>query len=405
MTYVLHDARAARVSGALGRGGRRRADAAPLAPRGRRGGARRPPRGCSRSWTARRSTARASASSTLGSAACPWPCSPTTTGASSPGRQEVKDLGVPMGAPFFKHKRELAEAGVRVFSLQLHLVRRHEPTGDGVPGDVHAGRRGVLDRRGVPERADARGDARGGLRGDGAACAAEIRARVLRWTGIPVRVSLAETKTLAKAASEWAKARLEGGRRAVRVPVGSPGARGVARARCPSATCGASGGGGRQRCEALGGDDGGRVRGAADRRPAGRFNVVLLRTAMELRGRPVPALDGRAGAAADARASRASFGRAGDGHRGDPRRPSRRTRRGRRRSCGARGSWPGGRRVRVDEGVRRRAAPLGRARRGARSRRRAGRRPSSRAARRCLERCARGGATARGGRTATERLA
>ncbi|OZC02394.1 hypothetical protein [Rubricoccus marinus] len=30
--------------------------------------------------------------------------------------QEVKDLGVPMGAPFFKHKAELADAGVRVFS-------------------------------------------------------------------------------------------------------------------------------------------------------------------------------------------------------------------------------------------------------------------------------------------------
>lgn len=30
--------------------------------------------------------------------------------------QEVKDLGIPMGAPFFKHKRELAAQGVRVFS-------------------------------------------------------------------------------------------------------------------------------------------------------------------------------------------------------------------------------------------------------------------------------------------------
>lgn len=41
--------------------------------------------------------------------------------------------------------------------------------------------------------------------------ACEIRARVMRWTGVPVRVSWAETKTLAKAASEWAKVKLKAG--------------------------------------------------------------------------------------------------------------------------------------------------------------------------------------------------
>ena len=35
--------------------------------------------------------------------------------------QEVKDLGIPMGAPFFKHKRELAEMGVQVFSSNYAL--------------------------------------------------------------------------------------------------------------------------------------------------------------------------------------------------------------------------------------------------------------------------------------------
>ena len=35
--------------------------------------------------------------------------------------QEVKDLGVPMGAPFFKHREALAAAGVRVFSSNYTL--------------------------------------------------------------------------------------------------------------------------------------------------------------------------------------------------------------------------------------------------------------------------------------------
>jgi len=45
------------------------------------------------------------------------------------------------------------------------------------------------------------------------ATAREIRRRVLRWTGIPVRVSVAETKTLAKAASKYARTLLKARRR------------------------------------------------------------------------------------------------------------------------------------------------------------------------------------------------
>ena len=56
--------------------------------------------------------------------------------------QEVKDLGIPMGAPFFKHKRELAAQGVRVFSSNYTLYgdmsRRVMATLETVTPDVEA---------------------------------------------------------------------------------------------------------------------------------------------------------------------------------------------------------------------------------------------------------------------------
>src|SRR5690606_12354194 len=55
------------------------------------------------------------------------------------------------------------------------------------------------------------------------ALASSIHERVLRWTGIPVRVSVAETKTLAKAASVLAKERMRAGAPPCVVFWGAPG--------------------------------------------------------------------------------------------------------------------------------------------------------------------------------------
>ena len=198
--------------------------------------------------------------------------------------QEVKDLGVPMGAPFFEHRRQLEAAGVRVFSSNYCLygdVSRRVtatletftpdvevysideaflsvPTPNGSPGEVCA----EMERR-----------------------AREVRARVLRWTGIPVRVSWAETKTLAKAASEWARARLAAGDEPCVCLWGHPGRAGWL-ARMPVSDVW---GVGRRWASKLGALGVTTAAGLAAL-PGGvvrqRFNVVLARTAAELRGVP-----------------------------------------------------------------------------------------------------------------------
>ncbi|MGB3541646.1 Y-family DNA polymerase [Rubrivirga sp.] len=196
--------------------------------------------------------------------------------------QEVKDLGVPMGAPFFKVKDELATAGVRVFSSNYTLYgdmsRRVMATLETVTPDlevysVDEAFLSVPMPDGTPDEVCAEMERR----------AREIRAKVLRWTGIPVRVSWAETKTLAKAASEWAKARLKAGGEPCVCLWGHPDRD----AWLESMAVGDVWGVGRRwskRLEAMG------AATAADlaRLPSAlvrqRFNVVLARTAMELGG-------------------------------------------------------------------------------------------------------------------------
>ena len=121
---------------------------------------------------------------------------------------EAKRLGVPMGAAFFQIRRQLARDGVAVFSsnyaLYADLSRRVMETLERLAPDVE---RSSIDEAFFTLRAhaDADGSAPEAERQRLAACAAEVRRAVLRTTGIPVRVSIAETKTLAKAASEYAR--------------------------------------------------------------------------------------------------------------------------------------------------------------------------------------------------------
>lgn len=116
----------------------------------------------------------------------------------------AKALGVPMGAPYFQVRRRLARAGAHVFSsnyaLYADLSRRVMTVLERFSPEVE---RYSIDEAFLGVRADAaRPEAE---RERLAAWAAELRQSVLRATGVPVRVSVAETKTLAKAASEFAR--------------------------------------------------------------------------------------------------------------------------------------------------------------------------------------------------------
>ena len=111
---------------------------------------------------------------------------------------EAKAAGIPMGAPHFKWRDRLRAIGARVFSsnyaLYAEMSRRVLETVTPFALDIEAYSidESFLTVPPVGERA---------LR----ALGAQIHERVLRWTGIPVRVGIAPTKTLAKAASELAK--------------------------------------------------------------------------------------------------------------------------------------------------------------------------------------------------------
>ncbi|PAP75894.1 hypothetical protein [Rubrivirga marina] len=125
--------------------------------------------------------------------------------------QEVKDAGVRMGEPFFNCRRELREMGARVYSSNYTLYggmsRRVMDTLLSVSPQSSRTRSTRRSSTSPPAAGPAT------RREHAEATAREIRRRVLRWTGIPVRVSVAETKTLAKAASKYARTLLKARRR------------------------------------------------------------------------------------------------------------------------------------------------------------------------------------------------
>ena len=195
---------------------------------------------------------------------------------------EVKAAGIPMGTPFFKAKDRLAAIGARVYSSNYALYgdmsRRvmaclETFTPDVEPYSIDEAFLHIPTPKGSPEEA----------RREVEVLAREIRARVLRWTGIPVRVSFATTRTLAKAASELSRAELKAGREPCVCLYGHPGADAWLQ-QMPAADVWGVGRRWSARLEALG------VRSAADlacvseRVLRQQFNVVLARTAAELRG-------------------------------------------------------------------------------------------------------------------------
>lgn len=113
--------------------------------------------------------------------------------------EEAKALGIRMGAPIFKAEHIVDSCGVAVYSSNYSLY-----------GDLSQRVMGTLQEF-TPEvevysidEAFMRLEAEGGEQ-TLSARALEVRERVRQWTGIPVSIGLAPTKTLAKLANRTAK--------------------------------------------------------------------------------------------------------------------------------------------------------------------------------------------------------
>lgn len=109
--------------------------------------------------------------------------------------EEVKQLGIPMGAPAHEHKATFAKNGVVVMSSNYSLygdmsARVMETIRPNVPAmEVYSIDEAFLELEDW----------------QGAEFARELRARVRQWTGIPVSIGIGPTKTLAKLANRLAK--------------------------------------------------------------------------------------------------------------------------------------------------------------------------------------------------------
>lgn len=112
--------------------------------------------------------------------------------------QEVKALGIPMGAPLFKWRREVDRAGVTLFSANFMLygdfsqrvatlISESAPKVEAYSVDESFVELSNVAIESYQEWAEA------------------LQARIRRWVGIPVSIGVAPTKTLAKAAVTHAK--------------------------------------------------------------------------------------------------------------------------------------------------------------------------------------------------------
>ena len=109
---------------------------------------------------------------------------------------EAKALGIQMGAPAFKHKHIFDKYGVQVFSTNFALYgdfssRVMSILAESVPRiEIYSIDEAFMDYSGLPEPVE---------------YAKNIRRRIKQWTGLPVSIGIAETKTLAKVANGIAK--------------------------------------------------------------------------------------------------------------------------------------------------------------------------------------------------------
>jgi len=109
--------------------------------------------------------------------------------------KEAKALGIPMGAPAFQWQKTFEKHGVFVYSSNYTLY-----------GDLSRRVMEVLQQFSPKLEIYSIDEAFLAMTTkDPVALGREIRARVLKWTGIPVSVGISSTKTLAKVANHLAK--------------------------------------------------------------------------------------------------------------------------------------------------------------------------------------------------------
>jgi DNA polymerase V len=111
---------------------------------------------------------------------------------------EAKALGIPMGAPEFKFRKQMKAQGIQVFSSNFSLY-----------GDLSGRVMSVLDQLSPTLEIYSIDEAFAEMKGfnhfDLFEHGLEVRKTVLQWTGIPVSIGYAKTKTLAKIANRVAK--------------------------------------------------------------------------------------------------------------------------------------------------------------------------------------------------------
>jgi DNA polymerase V len=114
--------------------------------------------------------------------------------------EEAKRLGIRMGAPYFQNRHLIEEHGVAVFSSNYELY-------------ADMSRRVMCALREFTPRVDIYSidEAFVGLDGGRSLeeLGLEIKEKVRKWTGIPVSVGIAQTKTLAKVAANYARKSVE----------------------------------------------------------------------------------------------------------------------------------------------------------------------------------------------------
>lgn len=107
---------------------------------------------------------------------------------------EVKSLGVPMGAPLFKYRRLCQQHGVQIFSANFQLY-----------GDMSNRMFSALQMQLPSVEVYSIDEAFAEVSGINTATLLTTRNNVLRWTGLPTSIGVAPTKTLAKIANHIAK--------------------------------------------------------------------------------------------------------------------------------------------------------------------------------------------------------
>jgi len=109
---------------------------------------------------------------------------------------EAKALGIKMGEPAFKNRDILNRNDIHVFSTNFSLYgdfsnRVMSILSDNVPSiEIYSIDEAFINFRGIPNKKK---------------FALELRAKILQWTGIPISIGIAPTKTLSKVANTIAK--------------------------------------------------------------------------------------------------------------------------------------------------------------------------------------------------------